>query len=135
MIKWWYQDSAYKNQFQVSFPSFALLLFKIRSIILVCTESQQLQPLVISVKAEFSISISYILSVHSRFDYSFKVYRSSKHWIRALCLCEWSTFFLQLISLCFTDPSSSPSIPQAAHFTISLSTQFHLRPHQFLHWS
>lgn len=40
-------------------------------------------------------------------------------------------FFLQLISFCFTDPSSSPSIPQAAHFTISLSTGFHLWPHPF----
>ena len=32
MIKWWFQDSSYKSQFQVSFPSFALLLLKIKCI-------------------------------------------------------------------------------------------------------
>lgn len=30
MIKWWFQDSSYKSQFQVSFLSYALLLFKIK---------------------------------------------------------------------------------------------------------
>ena len=91
-----------------------------------CTESQQLQSLVISVKAEFSIAISQFLSVHYRFNYSFKVYHSSKHWIRVLyvfmLMVYTDNFFLQLISLCLTDPYSSPSIPQASHFTISLST-------------
>lgn len=136
MIKWWFQDSSYKSQFQVSFPSFALLLFKIKCI---TTGMHR-----VSAAPTFSY---FCLCRVQHFYLSFSLYTTDsttafkyiKHWVRVLYVFMLTvytdSFFLQLISLCFTDPSSSPSIPQAAHFTISLSMQFHLWPHQFLHWN